>query len=117
MGISSYLHNAYLRRKYSENVKAFIALIKTPLILAGSPAQFTMRAPARVAVSAAAPFANGQLTLGGAQILGTGANVISRGPYLYEDEACIFTSSVAGTFKIYILDEWRLPKQVATVTV
>lgn len=111
------LYWAFKRRKYAGNLKEFAQLIKTPLVLAGSPQSITMPGPARVAVMADNPFSSGTVTLAGASIIGTAANIVSRGPWVSEGHPLVFTSSASNVFHLYVLDEWQRKYMIATVTV
>lgn len=122
--LRSALHNASRRREAAASLSEFAALRAAPSDLGSHAAGgiYTLEWPGRgrVAVSSDGVLTAGQIVINGHSIAAGAANAVLRGPWLEEGKTLSLVTDAglgASTLKVYVIDEWNRPYQVATATV
>lgn len=120
-----WLHNAFRRRKAAESLSEFAALVEAPSDLGSEAAggdAFTLVWPgnASVGISASIALDAGQVIVAGASLAAGDADAIIRGPYVHEGKVLTIVTDAAldpCSLTVYVLDEWKRARIVATATV
>jgi hypothetical protein len=125
MSIARRLFNAFKRRMAGARVSEFRANIASPFALGSrtggqSFTTYTMPGPGRLAIRSSANQTAGRLTINTVAVPALTANAWRELYWLDEGKPVVIAvvaGATAGTLSVAVLDDWELPRIIATGTI